>query len=147
MLLDRDYVFVSLVDEWFLRTRSYEVVDTDRDSGFRRIQEPECFEIVKHLDGHLMTKPDVRVVNERLQAFFLQGAVDEWQSCGNRIVEDHATNCGVNNATNIVLNNRAENVLRIVFLDEIDQIALYTKLDWSLGCYFIRVECEQHFFE
>src|SRR6185503_17413038 len=142
LLLNCDDVFVSLVNERFLRRRSYQVVDTDRDAGLGRVQEAEGLEIVKHLDGHLVAKSDVRIVNERLQTFLLQRAVDERQAGRKRVVKDHATDGRVDYATHVVLNSRAQDVLRIVFLDEVDQVALNAKFDRRLRCNFTGVERE-----
>src|SRR6185369_9326602 len=147
LLLDCDHVFVGLVHERFLRRRCDEVVDADGDSGLRGVEESEGLEIVKHLDGHLMTQADVRIVDQRLETFLLQRAVDEGQSGWNRVVEDHASDCRVDNATDIVLDYRPQNVLRIVFLDQIDQVALNAELDWRLSCDLTCIECKQHFFE
>src|SRR5688500_19398409 len=78
-----------------------------------------------------MAQTDVRIVNERLQALLLQRAVDEWQTSRNRVVEDDATDCGVDNASHVVLNNCPQDVLRIVFLDQIYQVAHDAQLDRS----------------
>src|SRR6185369_6061265 len=145
LLFDSNHVFVSLVDKSLLRGRSHQIVDTDRDTRFRRVQEAEGLEIVKHFDGHLVAQSDVRVVNERLQAFFLQRAVDEWQAGRNRIVKDDATDGRVNYAAYVVLNCRTQDVLRIMFLHEVDQIALNAEFDRRLSCYFTGVERQQHF--
>src|SRR5262249_46344155 len=112
------------------------------DAGFGRVQEPEGLEIVKHLDSHLMAQADVRIVNERLQTLLLQRAVDERQAGRYRIVKDDATDGGVNYPANVVLNRRTQDVLRIVFLNEVDQIALNAQLDWCLCRNFAGVECE-----
>src|SRR6185503_14402497 len=134
LLFDSDNILVGLVDKALLQGWSYQVVDTDRDARFRRVQEAEGLEIVKHLDGHLMAQADVRVVNERLQAFLLQRAVDEWQTSRNRIVKDDATDGRINDAADVVLNCRTQDVLRIVFLHEVDQVALDAEFDRRLSC-------------
>src|SRR5688500_19771359 len=92
-----------------------------------------------------MAQTDVRIVNERLQALLLQRAVDEWQTSRNRVVEDDATDCGVDNASHVVLNNCPQDVLRIVFLDQIYQVAHDAQLDRRLCGNFAGIECEQHF--
>src|SRR5262249_9654545 len=116
--------------------------DPDRNTSLGCVEESKGLEIVKHLDGHLVTKSDVRIVNERLQSLLLQRAVDEGEASRNRIVKDHAADGRVDNATHIVLNRGAQDVLRVVFLDEVNQITLDTEFDWSLGCDFVRIKRE-----
>src|ERR1044071_6429792 len=94
-----------------------------------------------------MAQTDVRIVNERLQTFLLQRAVDERQAGRNRIVKEHATDSRIDHAADVVLNSRTQNVLRIVFLNEVDQVALNAQLDRCLSRNFAGVEREQHFFE
>ena len=89
----------------------------------------------------------MRIVNERLQALLAQGAVDERQALRDRIVEDYASDRGVDDAANVFLHGRPQDVLRIVFLCQIDQVAGDAQFDRSLGGYFFRIQGEQHFLE
>ena len=79
----------------------------------------------------------MRIVDQRLQTLLLQRAVDEWQTGRNRVIEDHATDGRVDDPTHIFLNRGAQNVLRVVFLRQIDQIALNAQLDRRLRRHFL----------
>ena len=62
----------------------------------------------------------MRIVDERLESFFLERAVEEGQARRNRIVEDDSTDRCVDYATHILLHSSAQDVLRIVFLRQVD---------------------------
>jgi hypothetical protein len=51
-----------------------------------------------------------------LQTLLLERSIEERQTWRNRIIEDDAAHGGINYTTNILLNGRTQNVLRIVFL-------------------------------
>ena len=147
MLLDRDHIFVRLVHQPLLRGRRDQIVDADRDAGLGCIQEAQGLQVIKHLHGHFVTETNMRIVNKRLQTLFLQRAVEKRKPGWNGVVEDHPADGCVDYAPDFFLHCSPQDVLRIVFLRQINQVALNPQLYGRLSCDFTRIECQQDFFQ
>ena len=87
-----------------------------------------------------MTQPNMRVVNQRLQTLFLQRAVNKRQAGRNRVIEDDTSDSSVDDTPHVFLRRRAEDVLRVVFLGQIDQVTLDAQFDRSLRRNFLRIQ-------
>ena len=74
----------------------------------------------------------MRIIHERLQTLLAQRAVDIRKTGWNRIVENHAAHGRVDNAAHVFLQRPAQDVLRVVFLCQINQVADDAQLDRSL---------------
>src|SRR2546423_955738 len=116
LLLDLDHVAVGLRHQSLLGVGRDEVVNAYGDSGARGVEEAELLEVVDHLHSHLVAEAEVAVVDERLEALLLQGAVDVGQPFGNLVVEDDPAHGRVDDAAHVLLHGGAHHVLRVVLL-------------------------------
>ena len=70
--------------------RDDHVVDTDRDAGLHGGLEAELLELVERLDGHAVTRHLVGVEDEVAELALRHREVDEAETDGPDLVEDHA---------------------------------------------------------
>ena len=70
-------LFTSCIDDRFLIGWRDHVVDADRHTRTRCIQEAHRLEVVKKENRRLMSKAQMAIAYERLQAFLLQCSIDE----------------------------------------------------------------------
>src|SRR5262245_23994300 len=126
----------------FVRRRDH-VVDADRQPGLRRVKEAQLFQAVEHLDGGLVPQTQEAVVDQALQAFLLERAVDVRHRFRKIVVEQHASDGRVDRAVDFV-DRGLDHVLRVAFGVEVDQTALVPHANLGLRRDFLGVEREHH---
>src|SRR5215475_1098613 len=145
LLLDLDHFGLGVRHERrFVRRRNH-VVNADRKAGFRRVEESELFQAVEHLDGDLMPKAQETVIDQALQPFLPERAVDVRHLFREMVVEQHAPDGRVDGAIDFT-NRGLDHVLCIALGVEVDQTALVAQAYLGLRRDLFGVEREHDLF-
>ena len=143
LLLDFDHFVLGVRDQGRFARRRDHVVNADRNAGLRRVEESELFQAVEHLDGDLMPQAQKAVVDQALQPFLLERAVDVRHFFRKMVVEHHAPDGRVDRAVDLA-DRGLDHVLRVALGVEVDQTAFVPQADLGLCGDLLGVEREHH---
>src|SRR6185436_6842474 len=129
LALDLEHGLARALDDLLLARGDDHVVDADGDAGLRRVEEPEVLETVEHLHSLGVAVVDEAVVDEILQTFLLEEAVDIRDLFRNVGVEDHAADGGLDDLLVELLHFAVDDVLVVEVLGEIHEAAAYAHFD------------------
>src|SRR4029077_1443294 len=90
------------------------------DAGARGVSEAELLHLVEQDDGAFESETQVSVVNELLDAFFLEQAVDERKVLRQVRIENHAPYGGLDKLPLHFHRNRVRDVLVVICGGEVN---------------------------
>ena len=94
LLLDLDLRLTCPLDYRGLLGGHDHVINADGDACPSGLQEADLFQLVHQFHGHIRTVPQVDEVHQRAQGALLHQAIEERETLGKRVVEQHATHGG-----------------------------------------------------
>src|SRR5262249_13334259 len=101
----------------------------------------------EHLDSRFETEAQVCEVDELSDTFLLQQAIDERHALRKRVVEDDASDSRVQVLTLVVRRFGVKNVLIVIRVREVNNLAGVTQTNRSKRLHFLGFEREQHVFD
>src|SRR5262249_19515627 len=147
LLLNVYDLLVSLFDQRVLVLGDDHVIDADGQSCARGVGEAHLLDVVEHLHRGLETEAEIGVVYELAYTLLLEQAIDEWHALGKVIVQDHATDGGVDVLALIHHRLRVRQVLIVVCLREIHDLTGVAQADGAERLDLFGFESQQHLFD
>jgi len=131
LLLNLDGFLFGVFDKLNFVAGDNHVVDADGDAGFGGIGEAKLLQAVEQNDGALETETEVGVIDELLNAFLFEQAVNERHVRGQVRIENDAADGGLDELTLHLDRLGVSDVLVIVSGDQVDDFARVTEADRS----------------
>src|SRR5262249_19713001 len=145
LLLNVYDLLISLFDQRVLVLGNDHVIDADGQSCTRGVGEAHLLDVVEHLHRGLKPEAEVGIVHKLAYTLLLEQTVDERHALRQVIVEDHAAYSGVDVLTLIHHRLGVSEVLIVVRLGEIHDLARVAQTDRGERLDLFRFESEQHF--
>ena len=129
LALDFQHGLARTVDDIGFARGNDHIVDADGDSGLRRVQKSEVFQLVEHLDGQVVAVVEEREVDQLLQTLLLEKTVDVRDLLRQVHVEDDAANRGVDHLLGDILNLGVRHVLIVEVRGQVHELTADAHLD------------------